>query len=686
MKIALGSAQFGMDYGINNKRGKIPKEEVFKILKKSKEYKIDIIDTAIDYGESEQVIGEFKDRHKFKIITKGNVANVEESLKNLKVKKIYGYLIHHFEDFKSNNEIWQDLKEKKEDGKIEKIGFSLYYPTELEYLLKNKIIPDLVQVPYNIFDRRFEYLFNELKDLNVEIYVRSIFLQGLVFKKEFEFGFIKIKEKIDLLNTLSKRTGVPISIICINAVLLNENIDYAVLGVNGIQNFEENLNYLNYSELVKNYLEDLNKLREDDKNLIIPSNWEKIIEGKNIYLRELNEEDASEEYCNWLNDSSINKYLETKESSIQYLKNYIKEKRESEKCLFFGIFDKKNEEHIGNVKLEPIKDKKATFGILIGNKSYWSKGIGTEVTRIVIDYAFNELKLSKIDLGVVKKNKKAIRVYEKVGFKKVSAEKNSIKMEIKNEDYKKIALIVQARMGSTRFPGKMMVDLIGKPVIWHVLKRVKKSESVDKVILATSNNAADDILESEAKKEDVVVFRGSENDVLDRYYQASRRYNADIIVRVTGDCPLIDPEIIDDTIRFFIENKCDYVSNTDPPTFPDGMDVEVFSFDALKKAYKNAKLKSEREHVTPFIKKNKNLFKIKNLENEKDLSKYRLTLDEKEDLIVIKEILEKLENKDNYSLLDIINVLESNKEILEKNKKFGRNEGYKKSLEEDEKK
>jgi len=243
--------------------------------------------------------------------------------------------------------------------------------------------------------------------------------------------------------------------------------------------------------------------------------------------------------------------------------------------------------------------------------------------------------------------------------------------------------MIQARMGSTRFPGKMIADLIGKPVIWHVLKQVKKSEFVDKVILATSNKAADNILESEVKKEDVVVFRGSENDVLDRFYHCAKKFGATTIVRITGDCPLIDPEIIDNVIRLFIDNNCDYVSNTNPPTFPDGMDVEVFSFDALEKAWLNAKLKSEREHVTPYMRKYDNLFKIKNFENKRDLSKYRLTLDEKEDLILIRRILKELDDKKEYNLSDIIHILESKPELIEINKNYERNEGYKKSLRND---
>ena len=273
MKIALGTAQFGMNYGINNKRGKIPKEEVFKILKNAIDSNIEIIDTAFDYGESEKVIGDFGEKNKLKIITKGDVNNFEQSLENLKVDKVYGYLIHHFEDFKVDRKIWEKIKEKKKNGKVEKIGFSFYNPKEIEYILKNDINPDIVQIPYNIFDRRFEYLIEELKKMNVEIYARSIFLQGLVFKKEFDGVFLKIKDKVELLNTISKTTGVPISAICINFVLLNRDIDFVVLGVDGIQNFEENVKSVKYKNEIRKKFEKLKELREEDERLINPSKW-----------------------------------------------------------------------------------------------------------------------------------------------------------------------------------------------------------------------------------------------------------------------------------------------------------------------------------------------------------------------------------------------------------------------------
>lgn len=157
------------------------------------------------------------------------------------------------------------------------------------------------------------------------------------------------------------------------------------------------------------------------------------IESNKIYLRTLDEKDATERYCDWLNDSSVNKYLETRKANINEIKNYILEKNNSCNCLFLGIFDKSNDVHVGNLKLEPIdfENNKATFSIMIGDKTYWNMGIGTEATSLIINYAWDNLKLDSIDLGVVADNKSAIRVYEKVGFRVIKTDKKAIKHDDK---------------------------------------------------------------------------------------------------------------------------------------------------------------------------------------------------------------------------------------------------------------
>lgn len=183
-KIILGTAQFGLDYGVNNKKGRILKKEVFEILNYAWKNKVRILDTALTYGESEKIIGKFikKKRVPFKIISKLPKANSKtaggffsESLARLGQDKIYGYLVHNFKSFLKNNLIWDTLEKLKAKGRIKKIGFSLYYPQELKYLLKHNFNFDIVQFPYNIFDQRFAPHLSLLKKRNIEIHVRSVF-------------------------------------------------------------------------------------------------------------------------------------------------------------------------------------------------------------------------------------------------------------------------------------------------------------------------------------------------------------------------------------------------------------------------------------------------------------------------------------------------------------------------------
>lgn len=233
--------------------------------------------------------------------------------------------------------------------------------------------------------------------------------------------------------------------------------------------------------------------------------------------------------------------------------------------------------------------------------------------------------------------------------------------------------IIQARMGSTRLPGKVMKTLIDKPVIEHVVNRVKNAKQVDEIVLATTNEKKDDILVEEAKKLDIQYFRGSENDVLSRYYYAAKENNADIIIRITSDCPVIDPKIIDNMIKTFIEisktGKIDYISNTIERTYPRGLDTEVFTFEALERAFIEADKSYQREHVTPYIYENPEIFKIEGFKNNIDYSSYRWTLDTIEDFKVIESIYQALYDKDRlFYFTDIISFIKEHPEISEINK------------------
>lgn len=246
-----------------------------------------------------------------------------------------------------------------------------------------------------------------------------------------------------------------------------------------------------------------------------------------------------------------------------------------------------------------------------------------------------------------------------------------------------ITAIIQARTGSTRFNNKVLKKLYNKTLLEHIIERVENSKLVNSIVVATTTNKEDDKIENLLKNTRIKVFRGSENNVLKRFYLTAKKENSDIIVRITADDPFKDPEIIDKAINILVANKYDYVSNTLKPTYPEGLDIEVFTFIALERAYLNAKLDSEKEHVTPYIWNNKNLFHVKNFENDKDLSNLRWTIDYESDFIFAKQIYEELYTKKRIFLMDdILCAIEkkyiTNRTIVE------RNEGYKKSIKEEE--
>jgi spore coat polysaccharide biosynthesis protein SpsF len=231
---------------------------------------------------------------------------------------------------------------------------------------------------------------------------------------------------------------------------------------------------------------------------------------------------------------------------------------------------------------------------------------------------------------------------------------------------KKRIAIIQARMGSTRLPGKILKDIQGKPMLWHVINRVNYSNLIDKIVIATTDNKEDDKIEGFCKTNDISSYRGSQKDVLDRYYQVARIYQVDLIIRITSDCPLIDPDIIDKAIEHYLNNKekVDYVSNTLERTYPRGMDAEVFSFGVLEKVWQKAKKQYEREHVTPYIYENPDTFNLSCIKNENDLSYLRLTVDEEKDLELVIGIYKKLYKKNNiFYLEDIVKLFEEYPEL-----------------------
>ncbi len=250
---------------------------------------------------------------------------------------------------------------------------------------------------------------------------------------------------------------------------------------------------------------------------------------------------------------------------------------------------------------------------------------------------------------------------------------------------KNVVAIIQARTGSSRLPNKVLADIENKPMIWHVINRIKKVKSIHHIVLATTRKKTDLKLIKIAKDNEILSYRGDDNDVLTRYYQCALKIHADIIIRITGDCPLTDYLVVEEMLEFFLTKNYDYISNRISPTYPDGLDVEIFSFKTLQKANRLAKLLSEREHVTPYIVKHPKMFKIYNYANITNYSNLRWTVDEEKDLQFVRAIYHKMRPKLIFSMNDVIKLISRNPKLLNINSNISRDEGYQKSLKFDKK-
>ncbi|MDD5005735.1 MAG: aldo/keto reductase [Candidatus Omnitrophica bacterium] len=286
-RIVLGTAQFGMKYGIANRSPKPSPKDIFNILEYAFGKGINALDTAYSYGNSEQLIGDFiaQSGNYFKIISKlpnlsdKGISDVEKyfhkTLNNLKQPALYGYLIHKFDNLIENKEIWGILESLKQDGLVEKIGVSLYNVSELEYLLNNNIKFDIVQIPYNIFDQRFKTYFSVLKNMKAEIHSRSVFLQGLFFletdiiNKDFQLA----KDNINKLRRISIDNNIPLFALCLCFVLLNPFLDKVIIGVDSVEQLRQNIDSFEYLDKTKNIYDLLESLKLDYEEVIIPNKW-----------------------------------------------------------------------------------------------------------------------------------------------------------------------------------------------------------------------------------------------------------------------------------------------------------------------------------------------------------------------------------------------------------------------------
>jgi spore coat polysaccharide biosynthesis protein SpsF len=250
----------------------------------------------------------------------------------------------------------------------------------------------------------------------------------------------------------------------------------------------------------------------------------------------------------------------------------------------------------------------------------------------------------------------------------------------------KIVTVIQARSGSTRLPGKVMMDILGKPLLLRMVERVQQSKLAGTIVVAITTKHNDDIIEEICKGANLLYYRGNENDLLDRHYQAGRLYDADAVVKIPSDCPLIDPKVIDKVLQYYLDNKFDFVSNLHPATYPDGNDVEVMSSQTIEKAWQNATRTLEREHTTPYIWENPGLFKIANVAWESGLDysmSDRWTIDYPEDFTFIKTVYEHLYPLNAaFDLQDILDLTRQNPAIFAINHKYAGVNWYRNHLDE----
>lgn len=232
----------------------------------------------------------------------------------------------------------------------------------------------------------------------------------------------------------------------------------------------------------------------------------------------------------------------------------------------------------------------------------------------------------------------------------------------------KVVAIIQARMGSTRLPGKVLKDLEGKTMLARVVERVCRATLINDVLVATTDGKADDVIVQECRKAAAQVFRGDENDVLDRYFRAAQLTKAEAVVRITSDCPLIDPQVTDKTVRAFLDQQPDYASNVQVRTYPRGLDTEVMTVQALERAWRLANKPYERTHVTPYIYEHPGDFKLLSVTGEVDYSSHRWTVDTPEDLEFVRAIYARLNDRGHFGGPDILELLEREPELLDLNR------------------
>mgnify|MGYP001167612019 FL=1 len=360
------------------------------------------------------------------------------------------------------------------------------------------------------------------------------------------------------------------------------------------------------------------------------------------------------------------------------------DRRLKQKNFIYTLKKKNIEIHIRSIFLQGVllsslrhnTTKFKNFKYLFENLEKWLIQNNKTKLEASLDLVTSEKSIDRIIIGVDNLNQlKQIMRYKKKNNKIFPKQKfkNNKLIDPRSWD-KKVVAIIQARSLSKRFPNKVLKKIKGKTIIEIIIQRLKQSRNIDEIVVAIPKDKNEKKLENHLKNLKCKIFKGNNTDLLDRYYKAAKKYNAKVILRVTADCPLIDANLADKMLDKYLFNNFDLVLNYVPPTYPDGLDLAILSFEALKKAWKEAKTTQDREHVIPYLIKNKKFSKF-NFKNEKDYSDERWTLDEPEDLIVIKNIFNNVKNL-NCSFDEVLKLKEKKNHIFEANKHIKRDSGF----------
>ena len=421
------------------------------------------------------------------------------------------------------------------------------------------------------------------------------------------------------------------------------------------------------------------------------SNTNIFLRSNRLYFEPLEEKHLTPSYINWLNGSKTTQYNShgifpnTKQKTLQYIESI----QNDSSSVVLAMTEQLSNTHIGNIAIQSIDFINSTceISIMIGHREYWSQGYGLEAFHRIIQHCFNKLNLNKISIGTTSDNIGMQNIAKKLRMTQEGVRRSEIQRDGKYFDIylygllqneytppkKKIVASIEVRMTSSRLPGKVLMPINNIPALELMIRRVSKSKQLHEIIVATTINKEDEAIVQWCEQNNIQYFRGSEENVYERVLNAHITHNTDIIVELTGDCPLLDPDLIDEAIECYLKGDYEYVSNCIEESYPLGMAVEVFSLETLKTIADNRELNNiDKEHVSPFL-YTSNQYTIFNIKAPENLffPELSVTLDTKEDFEVIEKIDSCFNDKD-YSLEDIISVAKKHPQWVKINQSIHR--------------